>query len=120
MEAVARSGIKTHSPVLLKFHQRLTSLKALALRKPPARGTQPLIGPRVKPPDWTQLTGRLKVLAAKAALKGRAAVDKEYQEAFECWADLAELEVQRATGEKLLKGGLRGRMPRLFWRSILP
>ncbi len=120
VSTIERSGIKTHTPVALRFHARLTSLKALALRKPPALGTEALIGPRLPPPDWTPLTRRLGSLAEKASRVGRAAVEAEYQQAFERWADLAEQEIHAATGEPILKAGLRGRAPRLFWRSILP
>ncbi len=117
---VERSGIKTHAPVLLRFHPRLTSLKALALRKPPVVGTQLLIGPRMPPPNWEPLVQRLRIITGKAMHGGRAAIDDDYQKAFEDWADLAEQELHRATGQPVVKAGLRGRLPRLQWRSILP
>ncbi len=120
VSVVERSGVKTHAPVVLRFHARLTSLKALALRKPPALGAEPLIGPRLPPPDWGPLTAALRTLSAKATRKGGAAVDKEFQAAFERWADLAEKELHAATGVPTVKAGTRGRPPRLFWRSILP
>ncbi len=120
IDVVERSGVKTHTPVILRFHPRLTSLKALALRKPPTLGTEPIIGPRRPPPNWAPLTAQLEKIATKARRVGRKGIDDEYQRAFENWADLAEQEVQDATGERVPKKGLRGRAPRLFWRSILP
>ncbi len=120
VRVIERSGIKTHSPVVLRFHARLTSLKALALRKPPPLGSEPLVGPRPPPPDWRPLTTKLRELSSRAARGGRKAIEVDYQRAFEQWADLAERELHGATGEPEVKLGLRGRAPRLFWRSILP
>ncbi len=45
------SGIRTHSPVVATFHPRLASLKALAIRAPPAIPIEAVYGPR--PPRLT-------------------------------------------------------------------
>ncbi len=120
VQVVERSGIKAHLPVVVRFHPRLTSLRALTLRRPPTLKTEPIIGPREPPPDWGPLASRLRALSSKARRGGRGAVDLEFQKLFEQWSDLAEREIHAATGEIEVKLGLRGRVPRLVWRSILP
>eukprot|EP00972_Heterocapsa_arctica_P002341 339555-Heterocapsa_arctica.AAC.1 len=41
-----------HRPVILTFHPKLTSLKALGFRRPPALPTELPIGPRPRQQDW--------------------------------------------------------------------
>ncbi len=120
VKVLEATGIKTHVPVELSFHPRLTSLKALALRKPPSLGVERVYGPREAPPSWSRLAAKCEKLAAAALKGGRAAVDRDFQRAYEEWADLAEVELQQITGDVAPKLGLRGRRPRLYWRSVLP
>ncbi len=120
VNAVEATGVKTHLPVQLSFYPRLTSLKALALRKPPNLGVERMCGPRLPPPSWKAIAGELEELIKAARKGGRKAVEQDYQRLLERWADLAEVELQQVTGETTAKAQLRGRRPRLYWRSVLP
>jgi hypothetical protein len=49
-----------------------------------------------------------------------AAADESLSSLHSLWLDLAEQELMDITGADLPKQGLRGRGPRLVWKSILP
>ncbi len=121
---IQHTGIRTHLPVELRFKPRLTSIRALVIRKPPPLGTERIIGPLRQVADWGELEEEATELAADA-LKESMPIEglkKRLGELFRRWADEAEKELAEATveGKQLPKYGLRGRAPVLVWRSILP
>ncbi len=112
--------IKTHVPVVASFRPRLTMLRALVVRTPPRMPTRRLFGPIPPPPDWSDVR-RATQEATRAAKKDRAAdAQAALDLAYEKWAGLAEWELRDATGAEVPKMGLRGSLPRLVWRSIVP
>ncbi len=86
-----------------------------------------MIGPLRQPPCWETMRARARALAARAADLADACGDdftKAYAQIFADWAGGAEKELVEATGAHFFgdheRMGLRGREPRLVWRSILP
>ncbi len=120
---VENAATRPHIPVALDFHPRLTAARALFLRLPQPMEVERVFGPVQKEPDWSQLreTTRLLIDRAKLGHAGRADFDALYHKAYSDWADIAELEIYRATGHcQPMKFGLRGKDPKLVWRSIIP
>ncbi len=120
VHTVEDSPLKTHVPVRLNFHPRLTSLRALAIRDPPKLPCGRVHGPVRPPPTWhgPRATAEEAAKAAKGRNRRKAAelLDKAYKD----FCDLAEQELQEITGCRLKKVGSRGLPPKLCWRSILP
>ncbi len=115
------SGLKGHTPVQVSFVPRAVALKTLAVRQPPALPTDRVYGPIPPPRDWAEV----QRVADKALRNARAGGDIErtqgnIDEAYLAWSLVAEVEVADATGADPVKWGLRGRPPRLRWRSVLP
>ncbi len=124
IELIRRSGIKTHVPVQLRFRARLTSLRALVLRRPPPLSVDRIIGPLRKLVQWEPMAEEARKLAADAA---NEEIDVELLHArlgatYKRWVDAAEEELVEAVEEGPLmpKKGLRGNAPVMVWRSILP
>ncbi len=117
---VEASCIKTHVPVALTFHARLTSARALIIRKPPAITTTRLYGPIPPPPDWEEVRQWAEDLEARARHADYHHLELEFKELFQAWADIAERELEDVTGETAAKRGLRGRDQNIVWRSIVP
>ncbi len=124
VNAVKGSGLCTHLPVELRFRPRLTSLRALVLRKPPPLATERIIGPLRQVADWGQTAAKARRLAAEAADE-RIPVDNLHDRLgslYKEWVDMAERELVECTygGHEVPKLGLRGNAPVMVWRSILP
>ncbi len=119
MSVVEAAGIKGHTPVLMEFKARVTTLRALHLRNPPAISAERVYGPLLPPPDW----GRARK-AADDALRAARRSDSEIQryldDAYRAWADLAEEELADFAASPPKKWGERGRLPNLIWRSVVP
>ncbi len=118
---VEGSGIKTHTPTSLTFHPRQTALKALGIRAPPAIPLEPVVGPRLPPPDYGALLDAADDLCRFARDGGdETAAKRRLNDIFGNWANLAEDELCDVTGHVLSKWGCRGAGPRMAWRSIVP
>ncbi len=122
VETVEATCIHTHVPVRLTLHPRLTSAKALVIRKPPPLKVERVYGPTPQAPSWTTLRAWAEELAHKVRDDDydydRAM--EEFEEMYEAWADVAEGEIEGMTGDNVLKRGLRGRRPKMVWRSVVP
>ncbi len=119
-KTVEATCVRTHVPVRLVMHPRLTSAKALVMRKPPALPTQQVYGPVPPPPCWAREREWAADLARRAVDGDYDALMTEFAALNASWADKAEAELEGVTGVELTKAGLRGRAPRLVWRSIVP
>ncbi len=122
VETIEDAGTKPHVPVCLTLHSRITTARALFLRLPPPLPTERVYGPVLPDPDWAETRELTRKLAADALKCARDdQFDQRYREAYEAWADLAEQEVFQNTHQPdMIKFGLRGREPKLVWRSIVP
>ncbi len=116
---VEASGVKGHTPVQLHFKPRLAQLKALHLRMPPRLATERVHGPLQPPPEWHAQRALAKA-ALEAARADAPGTDDVLEAAYAAWADLAEVELERFSGQALKKRGERAKRPRLVWRSVLP
>ncbi len=116
---IEAAGTKGHVPVALKFRPRVTALKALHIRKPPPIPLERIYGPLLPPPRWekAQVAADAALAAARSA-SGDA--EQLLEDAYKLWADTAELELETHAGCNLKKRGLRGALPSLVWRSIMP
>ncbi len=116
---IEAAGVRGHVPVLLEFKSKVTTLRALHLRKPPPLGTERVFGPISPPPEG----GRAR-RAAEDALREARADGPNVQElldiAYREWADNAEIELADYTACPPKKWGERGRLPNLVWRSVVP
>ncbi len=121
---INHTGIRTHLPVELRFKPRLSSIRALIIRKPPHLGTERIIGPVREVAEWDALEREAGKLADDALDEGIpiAELTTRLGEIVRRWSDEAEKELAEVTvdGNRLPKFGLRGRAPVLVWRSILP
>ena len=112
--------VKTHRPTTVTFHKALVSKKMLVLRPPPRIKTEKPFGPSPEPKDWTGLKNRLGN-ASELAEKGfDEEAFEELSNAYKNWADLSEQSLCGIVGQTLPKYGLRGCMPVLVWKSVLP
>ncbi len=118
---VEGTGVKGHVPVRVVFVPRPVALKGLAIRSPPKLGLDRVYGPVPPPRDWRK-TKRLTDAAHTAAVNGSSEVEVQrcIDSAYEAWAQVAEEEIADATGSTPAKWGLRGRVPKLRWASVLP
>ncbi len=111
-------GTRPHVPVRVQMYPRVTSMRALVLRLPPALPTERIVGPIRETWCWEQLQKR----AEKIEMEVRggvalAAIEEPLMDLFSDWADAAEAEVVEATGMTgRIKMGLRGKQPNLVWR----
>ncbi len=122
VDTVEDAGTRPHVPVALTFHPRVTTARALFLRLPQPLPVERVYGPIQKEPDWGEVSDMIRELAAEARLCNLDGdfYDK-YRAAYSAWADKAEVEVIAATGHQgQVKLGLRGREPKLVWRSVVP
>ncbi len=121
---VPRSGLRTHRPVRLEFKPRLTSLRALIIRKPPPMTTERIVGPLREVTGWETIAEEARMLVGKAAdaTQDEEGIHRRLGELYAWWADLAEEELIECTynGHQMPKKGLRGKAPVLVWRSVLP
>ncbi len=122
VNTIETAGTRPHVPVALTFHPRITSARALFLRLPPPLPLERVYGPVPADPDWTGIRAKTMQLAEDAR---HCDIDtgfrRRYQEVFSDWADQAEAELVQVTGhQKPIKLGLRGKEPKLVWRSIVP
>ncbi len=115
---IEATGVKGHTPVLLAFKPRVTTLRALHLRKPPDIGKERVYGPIPPPPDWS-LARRRAEDALASARSGRGNLQELLDDAYREWANLAEREIADYTGRDPKKWGERGRLPNLVWRSVV-
>ncbi len=113
------TGVKGHVPVKMVFKPRVTSLKALHLRQPPALPPERVYGPLPPPPAWAQAKAAA-CEALAAARNGSDDADCLLERAYKLWADTAEDELEGCTGANLRKKGTRGLRPRVVWRSVIP
>ncbi len=122
VDTIETAGTRPHVPVALTFHPRVTSARALFLRLPQALPVERVYGPVPAEPDWTAIKRRTRQLADDARHCGVDHVfRRRYQEAFSEWADQAEVEIIQFTGHQgPVKRGMRGKEPKLVWRSIVP
>ncbi len=115
------SGTRTHVPAVATFHPRLVTLKALALRTPPAIPIEAVVGPRPPPPDWDRLDrAALKLVHAIKAGCPYDGAEQLLTDVYGAWLDTAEEELADITGTRLPRRGRRAEGPRMMWRSILP
>ncbi len=122
---VEGAGTRPHVPVEIVFKPRLVTARTLVLRQPPRISTSRLYGPLPPPPCWTQVADtaqRLVQATRRASFQCSDEFDVQYEQLYEAWSDLAELELEAAAEEatELPKHGLRGRRPQMRWRSVLP
>jgi hypothetical protein len=124
IQTVPLSGLRTHKPVKLEFKPRLTSMRALVIRKPPSISTERIVGPLREVAHWEEIARAAKALVARAADETEDAdeVHCRLGELYAWWSDLAEDELMECAvgGQAMPKRGLRGRAPVLVWRSVLP
>ncbi len=121
VSTVEGAGTRPHVPVRATFHPQQVAMRTLVLRKPPPPlAIDRLHGPLRPLPDDSGLEARTNALAERARKDDRDEVSADFERLFREWADLAEEELAEVTGTKLSKSGLRGREPRLVWRSIVP
>ncbi len=115
------SGTRTHVPAIATFHPRLVSLKALALRTPPALPVDAVFGPRPPPPDWSGIQ-RASERLVNLIKDGCPYDDAEevLTNIYGAWLNTAEEELADITGTRLPRMGRRAEGPRMMWRSILP
>ncbi len=121
VEVLEATGVRTHTPVLLSFRPRPTSLRSLSIRQPPQLPLQRVFGPLPAPPDWEPMLAAAERLCD--ATRGGAqteAAEAALDDLYGMWVDVAEQELMDATGTSLAKEGTRGGGPRVIWRSILP
>ncbi len=121
VSTVEGGALCTHVPVKLRFHPRITSLRALAIRPPPVLPTARVFGPIPAPPDWAAV----RTLCTRARDCMGTSTDRQLAQsvvdaAYLAWAQLAEHELQDITGHVVDKPGLRGAPPKLIWQSIVP
>ncbi len=115
------SGIKTHTPTAATFHPRLASLKALAIRAPPALPIDAVFGPRPPPPDWAGVRKAAEHLVSFVKDGGPLAqAEQLLTDIYGIWLDKAEEELADITGTPLIKKGRRAEGPRFRWKAILP
>ncbi len=113
--------LATHVPVRLTFHQRVTCLKALGLRHPPALPTLRVHGPVLPPPCWRTVAGLCADAVTTVRNSGsEARAQRAIDEAYAAWAKTADRELQQITGKNFEGPSLRGEAPRLVWKSIVP
>ncbi len=118
---VEGSGLKGHTPVQVRFMPRATAQKTLAIRQPPTLPVDSVYGPVPPPQQWGDVQRAAEAALAEARRsdgEGRtqALIDNAYAE----WCRAAEQEVADATGTMPAKWGLRGQLPKMKWRSVLP
>ncbi len=120
---VEGAGTAPHTPVRVKFHPRMTTARALTLRRPQTLGVERIVGPIPHINGWDEVTARSRALLGR--IRRQDFVDDEdfkmdYADLFRDWADMAEQEIIEATGGRaeLRKEGLRGRPPDLVWRAV--
>ncbi len=109
-------GTRPHVPVRLQFYPRVTSLKALVLRLPPALPTARIIGPTREPGSWEELTRRAEAMEVKVREQAPLSeIEDQLVDLYSKWADAAEAKIVEATGMNgRTKIGLRGNNPILF------
>ncbi len=122
IDTIEDAGTRPHVPVALTFHPRVTTSRALFLRLPQPLPVERVYGPMQREPDWDDVKTVTRKLAEDAR---HCNIDGEfidrYRAAYSAWADRAEIELVKATGHQdPIKYGLRGREPKLVWRSIVP
>ncbi len=115
-----RGLIKTHVPVRVEFRPRMTMLRGLAIRVPPKIPIERVYGPTRPLPRWDDVRQRTREAVRVAKQAAHAQAQEALDSAYEVWAQTAETELQELTGCELPKKGLRGRSPRLVWRTLLP
>ena len=110
-----------HRQAWVMFHPCLTSLKALTFRRPaPIPVLQECDGPVPPPPDWTSATYEAEQALKIAKIGNVVEVDEALHKAYESWANTAEIELVGTMQVKVDRLGMRGAMPKLVWKSILP
>ncbi len=119
ISTVECTDIKGHVPVTLRFKPRVTALRALHLRMPPAIEKERVYGPLPPTPDASAA-----MRAAERALAAARAGDEDAQAcldwAYAEWANLAEQELVQYAGAPIKKMGERAKLPHLAWRAVVP
>ncbi len=119
VRTVEAARLKAHVPVRLSFRSKVTAVKALHLRKPPALALDRVYGPLPEPPSWE--AAKEDAEAALAAARGRRDDAAGLLEtAHKPWANTVERELEQDWGCSVKKRGIRGDNPNLVWRSIVP
>ncbi len=116
---VEASGVKGHVPVALGFKPRVTTLRALHLRRPPIIESERVYGPIPPPPNGDRARKAAEE-ALRAARRNDPGVQELLDAAYREWADVAEVEMADYASTPPKKWGERGRLPNLVWRSVMP
>ncbi len=90
---VEGAGTAPHTPVRVKFHPRMTTARALTLRRPPNLGVERIVGPLPSTSGWDEVTARSRALLERT--RREDFVDDEafrgaYADLFRDWADTAD------------------------------
>ncbi len=115
------TGIKGHVPVQLTFVDRPVGRQSLAIRAPPRLPVERIFGPLEAELDWGSVEAATEaaVVAARTS-NDKFIIQKRIDEAYSAWFDMAEADIIRATGARPPVKGVRGKLPRIVWRAILP
>ncbi len=119
IKVVEAAGIKGHTPILMEFKPRVTTLRALHLRRPPVLEVERVYGPLPPAPDWTSARETAEE-ALRAARRNDNDIQRYLDDAYKAWADLSEVELADYAGSPPKKWGERGRLPNLVWRTVVP
>ena len=114
------SNVKGHVPVRLRFMAQAAAWRGLHLREPPVLPTERVVGPLPPPPRYQAVQGWVDQAMEEGKQGNRPKLQACLDKAYKKWADLAEEEIATATGTEIWPWGLRGGMPRVVWRSLLP
>ena len=118
---VEGSNVRTHTPVRMKFHPRLTALKTLEFRALDKLEKRWAIGPWRPGPSWEPAREAMrKALNCVRANGPNEETQQELNEAYLQWATAAESELVERTGSHISVKGNRGKEPRMRWASIIP
>ena len=70
--------------------------------------------------DWGPTIERAKHVHDAIFKWDRQQAQRQFDRLYKRWAGLAEQEIGRVTGTTLQKQGMRGQMPRMTWKPIIP
>ena len=110
-----------HRPVRWVGKPGGLQLEAPQVQKPPAMGTQRLIGPLPRPPSYVRAHRMMQKAVATARWSTSAnAIRRAQAGAYHEWAIVAEREVAAAVGAHLPRWGRRGATPRVKTMPLVP
>ncbi len=79
-----------------------------------------VVGPRLPPPCWEEANKIIEDAVYKATWAERDEAQRALDKAYGAFADLAEEELEHATGANIEHLGNRSANPKFVWRSVLP